>query len=121
MRQTVHLLICKWEGGGGIRGKYDSIAIGFTNAGVTTAVRTGPRVSFLVLDGQAGLLTPLTFAWHCLNSLAAFTSVHTFFAMKGSDSEFENFTLPALKAFLRPVVRMCLATSSKLNNLFLML
>ena len=108
-------------GGEGIRGKYDSIAIGFTNAGVTTAVRTCPRVSFLVLDCQAGLLTPLTFAWHRLNSLAAFTSVHTFFAMKGSDSEFENFTLPALKAFLRPAVRMCLATSSKLNNLFLVL
>ena len=88
---------------------------------MTTAVRTGPHVSFLVLDGQAGLLTPLTFAWHCLNFLAAFTSVNTFFAMEGGDSEFENFALPALKAFLRPVVRMCLATSNKLNNLFLML
>ena len=27
---------------------------------------------------QAGLLTPLTFAWHCLSPLAAFTSVAYF-------------------------------------------
>ena len=45
---------------------------------------------------QAGLLTPLTFARHRLSPLDAFT----FFAMEGGDSEFANFTLPTLKAFL---------------------
>ena len=46
------------------------------------------------------MLAPLTFDWHRLSPLAAFTSVHTFFTMEGSDSEFANFTLPTLKAFL---------------------
>ena len=54
---------------------------------------------------QAGLLTPLTFARHSQWKAAG-----------GSESA--NFTLPALKAFWRPVVRMCLATS---NNLLLVL
>ena len=45
---------------------------------------------------QAGLLTPMTFAWHCLSPLAAFTSG----TMEGGDSEFANFTLPTLEAFL---------------------
>ena len=52
---------------------------------------------------QAGLLTPLTLAWHRLSPLAAFASgVCTFFTMaEGGDSEFANFTpLPILKAFL---------------------
>ena len=52
---------------------------------------------------QAGLLTPLTFAWHRLSPLAAFTSGAYFLhslTMEGSDSEFVNFTLPTLKAFL---------------------
>ena len=49
---------------------------------------------------QAGLLTPLTYARHHLSPLAAFTSVRTFFTMEGGDSEFANFTLPTLKAFL---------------------
>ena len=49
---------------------------------------------------QAGLLTPFTFARHRLSPLAAFTSVRTFFTMEGGDSEFANFTLPTLKAFL---------------------
>ena len=49
---------------------------------------------------QAGLLTPLTFARHRLSPLVAFTSVLTFFTMEGGDSEFANFTLPALKTFL---------------------
>ena len=59
---------------------------------------------------QAGLLTPLTFARHRLSPLAAFTSgAYIFFffckyiflfAMEGGDSEFANFTLPTLKAFL---------------------
>jgi len=49
---------------------------------------------------QAGLLTPLTFARHRLSPLAAFLlPVRTFFTMEGGDSEFANFTLPALKAF----------------------
>ena len=49
---------------------------------------------------QVGLLTPLTFAWHRLCPLAAFTSVCTFFTMESGDSEFQNFTLPILKTFL---------------------
>ena len=36
----------------------------------STHVHTG-SVYFAI---QAGLLTPLTFAWHCLSPLAAFTS-----------------------------------------------
>ena len=44
---------------------------------------------------QAGLLTPLTFARHRLS-----LPVRTFFTMEGGDSEFANFTLPTLKAFL---------------------
>ena len=48
---------------------------------------------------QAGLLTPLTFAWRCLSPLAAFTS-GAYFTMEGGDIEFANFTLPTLKAFL---------------------
>ena len=47
----------------------------------------------------AGLLTPLTFARHRLSPLAAFP-VRTFFTLEGGDSEFANFTLPTLKAFL---------------------
>ena len=47
-----------------------------------------------------GLLTPLTFAQHRLSPLAALLPVRTFFTVEGSDSEFANFTLPALKAFL---------------------
>ena len=45
---------------------------------------------------QAGLLTPMTFARHCLSPLAAFTSS----TMESGDSEFANFTLPTLKTFL---------------------
>ena len=48
---------------------------------------------------QAGLLTPLTFARHRLSPLAAFTS-GAYFTIEGGDSEFANFTLPTLKAFL---------------------
>ena len=59
---------------------------------------TGPNLGYWAI--QAGLLTPLTFAWHRLSPLAAFTfSVH-FFTMEGGDSKFANFTLPTLKAFL---------------------
>ena len=67
---------------------------------------------------QAGLLTPLTFAWHHLTPMAAFTSGVCFLHRnEGSDGNFANFTLPTLKAFSRPIVRMCLATS---NNLFVL-
>ena len=59
-------------------------------------------MTFVYWAIQAGLLTPFTFARHRLSPLAAFTSgaVRTFFTMEGGDSEFANFTLPALKAFL---------------------
>ena len=46
-----------------------------------------------------GLLTSLTFAWHRLSPLAAFTSGAYFLHMEGGDSEFANFTLPTLMAF----------------------
>ena len=51
---------------------------------------------------RAGLLTPLTFAWHRLSPLAAFTSCvyRASFTMEGGDSEYANFTLPTLKTFL---------------------
>ena len=47
-----------------------------------------------------GLLTPLTFARHHLNPLAAFTSGAYFFHNGRDDSEFANLTLPTLKTFL---------------------
>ena len=62
---------------------------------------------------QAGLLTPLTFAWHHLSPLAAFPS-GVFFLQNGGDSKFANFT----PHFWRPAVRMCLVTS---NNVLLVL
>ena len=41
------------------------------------------------------------FARHRLSPLAAFTSgAYFLFTMEGGDSEFANFTLPTLKAFL---------------------
>ena len=49
---------------------------------------------------QAGLLTPLTIARHRLSPLAAFTSGAYFLHKEGGDSEFANFTLKTLKAFL---------------------
>ena len=50
------------------------------------------------LLGDSGeLLTPLTFARHRLSPLAVFTS-GAYFLYNGS--EFANFTLPTLKAFL---------------------
>ena len=48
---------------------------------------------------QAGLLTPLTFAWHRLFPWLLLLPVRTFFTLVGSDSEFANFSLPILKAF----------------------
>ena len=67
---------------------------------------------------QVGLLTPLTFAWHRLSPWLLLLQVCTYFTMEGGDSEFVNFTLPTLKAFLDAIVRMCMATS---KNLLLML
>ena len=68
---------------------------------------------------QAGLLTPLTFARHCSSPLAAFTSGAYFLHNGRQDSEFVNFTLPTLKAFLEACSHiMCLAIS---NNLLLVL
>ena len=49
---------------------------------------------------QAGLLTPLTFARHSLSPLAVLLPVRTFFTNEGGDSEFANFTLPTLEAYL---------------------
>ena len=56
--------------------------------------------SYLYWAIQAGLLTPLTFARRCLSPWLLLLPVRTFFTMEGGDSEFANFTLPALKAFL---------------------
>ena len=52
---------------------------------------------------QAGLLPPLTFIRHRLSPLDAFTSGTYFFTMEGGDSEFANFTVSTLKAFLKNV------------------
>ena len=49
---------------------------------------------------QAGLLTPLTFARHGQVPWLLLLPVRTFFTMEGGDSEFANFKLPTLKAFL---------------------
>ena len=46
---------------------------------------------------QVGL-TPLSFTWHCLSPLAAFTSGAYFFIVEGGDSELAKFTVPSLKA-----------------------
>ena len=68
---------------------------------------------------QAGLLTPLTFARQRLSPLAAFTSGAYLLHNGRRDSEFVNFTLPTLKAFLEACSHiMCLAIS---NNLLLVL
>ena len=48
-----------------------------------------------------GSLTPLTFTWHCSGPLAFLLPVCTFFTMEGGDSEYEKFTVPTLKAFLK--------------------
>ena len=76
------------------------------------------NLSSLVLQGywafQVGLLTPLTFARHHLSLLLLLLPMHTFFTIEGGDNKFANFTLPTLRHFWRPVVRMCLATSNNL-------
>ena len=48
-----------------------------------------------------GSLTPLTFTWHRSSPLAFLLPVCTFFTMEGGDSEYEKFTVPNLKAFLK--------------------
>ena len=60
-----------------------------------------------VMGGSGGVVNSLTFAWHRLSPLAAFTSSGTgsvYFlhnvTMEGGNSEFVNFTLPTLKTFL---------------------
>ena len=55
-----------------------------------------------LLGGSGGVVNSLDF---CLASILKvpwllLLPVHTFFTMEGGDSEFENFTLPTLKAFL---------------------
>ena len=55
---------------------------------------------FLFYWAVQRFLTPLTFTRHRLSPLAAFTSGAHFFRTEGGDSEFVNFTLPNLKAFL---------------------
>ena len=62
-------------------------------------------LTLVLLGGSGGLLTPLSFARHHLSPLAAFsfTSGAYFLhneSMEGGDSEFANFILPTLKAFL---------------------
>ena len=56
--------------------------------------RWGMELLVQLLDDSGGVVNSLTFARHCSNRLAAFT------LMEGSDSEFADFTLPTLKAFL---------------------
>ena len=56
--------------------------------------------SKIILGGSGGLLTPFTFAQHHLVPWLLLLMVHTFCTVEGSDSEFANFTLPTLKAFL---------------------
>ena len=63
---------------------------------LASAAQEGPIGRF-----QAGLLTPLTFARHRLSPFGCFYfQVRTFITTEGGDSEFVNFTLPTLKAFL---------------------
>ena len=67
---------------------------------------------------QAGLLTPLTFSQHRLSPLVLLLPVLTFFTMAGGDSEFANFSLPTLKAFLEAGSHN---VSGNSNNLFFVL
>ena len=47
------------------------------------------------------MLTPLTFTWHRLRPLAAFTSGAYILQNGSGDSKFMKFTVPTLKAFLK--------------------
>ena len=54
-----------------------------------------------VLGGSCGVVKSLDFCPTSLKSLGCFYfPVRTFFTMEGGDSEFANFTVPTLKAFL---------------------
>ena len=73
------------------------------------------------MGGSDGVVNSLDFCPASLKSLGSWLPllpVRTFFTMEGGDSEFGNFTLLTLKAFLKALVRKCLATS---NNLLLVL
>ena len=71
------------------------------------------------MGGSGGIVNSLDFCPASLTSLGCFYfRCALFFTMEGGDSEFANFTLPTLKTFWRPIVRMSLATS---NNLLLVL
>ena len=53
-----------------------------------------------LLGGSGGVVTSLDFSRHRLSPLAAFTSGAYFLHNESGDSEFANFTLPTLYAFL---------------------
>ena len=54
-----------------------------------------------ILGDSGGVVNSLDFCLASLKSLGCFYfMVRTFFTMEGGDSEFANFTLPTLKAFL---------------------
>ena len=54
-----------------------------------------------ILGDSGGVVNSLDFCLASLKSLGSFYfQCVTFFTMEGSDSEFANFTLPTLKAFL---------------------
>jgi len=53
------------------------------------------------LGSSGGVVNSLDFCQASLKSLGCFyLTMHIFFTMEGGDSEFANFTLPTLKAFL---------------------
>ena len=54
-----------------------------------------------LLGDSGGVVNSLDFCLASLKSLGCFYfPVRAFFTMEGGDSEFANFTLPTLKAFL---------------------
>ena len=59
------------------------------------------RQDYWLLGDSGGVVNSLDFCPASLKSLGCFLlPVGTFFTMEGGDSEFANFTLPTLKAFL---------------------
>ena len=68
-----------------------------------------------VSGGSGGAVNSLDFYPASLKSLGSFhIRCVLFFTMEGGESEYAKFTVPTLKASLRPVVKMCLATSNSL-------
>ena len=57
-----------------------------------------PQAVMQLLGGSGGVVNSLDFCPASLKSLGCF--YFHFFTMEGGDSEFVNFTLPTLKAFL---------------------